>query len=135
MVIEIYYYLGVNMNRIRIIAAVFAVLAVSTVSASNLNFLHDAAPISDFNRQDVKIMEDTIQKALNEIKDGEKLAWTNEKTKHSGLVNPLSSYTKDGMECRKVRIVNKSKKRIAQNNFKYCKQDDIWVLMRFKKEK
>jgi len=101
-----------------------------TLSASNLNFLHDAAPISDFTKQDVEMMEDTIQKALNEKKDGEKLAWKNEKTNHSGLVNPLSSYSENEMECRKVRIVNKSKQRIAQNNFRFCRKDGVWVLIK-----
>jgi len=119
------------MNRIAITLISF--LVVTVASASNLSFLNEA-PIADFNKDDVKIMEDTIQKALNGVKDGEKLAWKNEKTGHSGLVNPLSSYTKDKKECREVRIVNKSKKRIAQNNFKFCKDDDTWILIKFKKE-
>ncbi len=116
------------MNRVAITLISF--LIVTSASASNLSFLNDAAPIADFNKDDVEIMENTIQKALNEIKDGEKLAWKNEKTSHSGLVNPLSSYITDKKECREVRIVNKSKKRIAQNNFKFCKENETWILIK-----
>ena len=122
------------MNRFKIAFVLLSFLGAAVVSAANINFLHEAAPISDFNKDDVKIMEDTIQKALNEKKDGEKLAWINEKTTHSGLVNPLSSYTKDKVDCRKVRIVNKSKKKIAQNNFEFCKENDTWILMKFKSD-
>ncbi len=122
------------MNTLKTTWFFILLLSVPTVFASNLGFLHQAAPIADFNSEDVKIMEDTIQTALNEKKDGEKLAWKNDKTNHSGLINPLSSFIKDEMKCREVRIVNKSQKRIAQNNFKYCKQDDQWVLMKFKDE-
>jgi len=121
------------MNRAAIILISF--LIVTMTSASNLYFLTEAAPIADFNKEDVKIMEDTIQQALNKKKDGEKLAWKNEKTSNSGLVNPLSSYAEDKKECRKVRIVNKSNKRIAQNNFKFCKKDDVWDLIKFIVEK
>ena len=122
------------MKAIRTVLILFSFFMMAATYASNLNFLHDAAPISDFTKQDVKMMEDSIQKALNEKKDGEKLAWKNEKTNNSGLVNPLSCFTEDGNECRKVRIVNKSSKRIAQNNFKFCKKEDIWVLMKLKKD-
>jgi len=116
------------------VLVLFSFSFVAVTFASNLSFLHDSTPISDFNKEDVKLMEEAIEKALNEKKDGEKLAWINEKTKHSGLVNPLSSFSENATECRRVRIVNKSKNWIGENEFKYCKQDGTWVLIKFKKD-
>ncbi|MGD8785400.1 MAG: RT0821/Lpp0805 family surface protein [Thioalkalispiraceae bacterium] len=103
-------------------------LFASVVHASNFNFLHEAAPIADFNDEDMQMFKDTIQQALNEKRDGEKLAWKNTKTGNSGLVNPLLTLDENiGEECRHVRIVNKSKKNIAESKFKFCKRDGSWV--------
>ena len=96
-------------------------------SACSATFLHEAAPISDFNDADMQMFKDAIQKALNEKKDGEKLAWKNDKTGHSGLVNPLQTLDSEADECRNVRIINKSKKNIAETHFTFCKQDGTWV--------
>ncbi|MGD8926106.1 MAG: hypothetical protein PVG20_04615 [Thioalkalispiraceae bacterium] len=111
----------------RVLCIFLMFFMVSVVSASNFNFLHESAPIADFNKDDIKMFNEAIQQALNEKKDGEKLAWKNEKTDNSGLVNPLSTYITDKSECRTVRIVNKSKKNIAESKYKFCKQDDKWV--------
>jgi len=102
-------------------------LIIPVVGASNFNFLHQATPISDFKKEDKKIFMETIQQALNEKKDGERLAWQNEKTGNSGLVNPLLTLDKKDGECRNVRIINKSKKNIAESWFKFCKTDGKWV--------
>lgn len=95
--------------------------------ASNYNFLKDAAPIADFNKADIEMLKQTIQEALDTKKDGEKLAWKNEKTGNAGLVNPLQTLDKENGECRHVRIVNRSKKNIAESKFKFCKQDGNWT--------
>ena len=69
----------------------------------------------------------TIQKALNEKKDGEKLAWKNEKTGSSGLVNPILTLEDETGECRNARIINKSKNKIAESRFTFCKQNGTWI--------
>lgn len=110
----------------RILIVLFTLLKLSIVFASNLSFL-DSAPISDFTPADTKMFEDAIQTALNDKKDGEKLAWKNEKTGVSGLLNPLSSFKENDTQCRNLRIVNRSKNKIAQSKFKFCKKNDKWV--------
>jgi len=117
------------MKIFRTVLLLISFTIVVETSAMNLNFLYEAAPIADFNEQDIKLMENAIEKALNEKRDGEKLAWKNDESSHSGLVNPLSTYSESEIICRTVRIVNKSSKRIAQNNFKFCKEGDVWILM------
>ena len=112
---------------IRAIITVTTFLFACSLQASNFNFLHEAAPISDFNKEDMALFKAAIQKALNEKKDGEKLAWKNDKTGSSGLVNPILTLENHTSECRNARIVNKSRKNIAESKFTFCKRDGTWI--------
>ena len=56
---------------IRAIITVTTFLFACSALASNFNFLHEAAPMSDFNKEDMELFKATIQTALNEKKDGE----------------------------------------------------------------
>jgi surface antigen len=102
-------------------------LAASAAVASNFNFLHQAAPIAEFNKEDMDMFRATLRKALDEVKDGEKLAWQNEKTGSSGLVNPLKTLESENGACRNARIINKSRRKITENRFKFCKKDGKWL--------
>jgi len=110
------------MQRTLVIVTTF--FLISTVFASNFNFLHQATPISDFNKQDLEMFKQALRTALNEKKDGEKLAWKNEKTGSSGLINPLLTLED---KCRNARIINKSKNNIAESRFKFCKTEGKWL--------
>lgn len=111
----------------RAIVLIALLLAISAVNASNFNFLHDTTPISDFSKEDGDLFWNAVITALDTKKDGEKLAWKNDKTGSSGLVNPLSSYKEDQTECRTLRIVNRTVKNIAESKYKFCKRDGKWV--------
>lgn len=95
--------------------------------AASPNFLHDVTPISDFTKEDSELFWNAVTTALDDKKDGEKLAWQNEKSGNSGLVNPLKTYQEADTQCRDLRIVNRSKKHIAESKYKFCKRDDKWV--------
>ena len=95
--------------------------------AASPNFLHDVTPISDFTKEDSELFWNAVTEALDSKEDGEKLAWKNEKSGNSGLVNPLSTYQEAESQCRNLRIVNRSKKHIAESKYKFCKQNGKWV--------
>ena len=119
---------------LRIIFYLSAVLISTNAIASNYNFLKDAAPIADFKKDDVEILQQTIQDALNNMKDGEKLAWSNDKTGNAGLVNPVLTLDSNEGECRQVRIVNRSKQNIAESMFKFCKLNGKWIAIEMLKK-
>lgn len=106
------------------------ILATSqTLIASNLNFLNESSPAYHFSDEDFKILMTSIQKALNEKKDGEKLRWKNEKNGHAGLVNPLDTTVENKLKCRNTRFINRANKKIAKTVFKFCKQPDgVWKI-------
>lgn len=116
------------MNLTRKLIITFLLLSTfQVIAAPNLGFLNESSPAFHFNEVDFDILVKTVQKALNEKKDGEKLAWENKKTGHAGLVNPLNTTIEKGVSCRMLRIVNRAGKRISQTQYKFCKQPDgIW---------
>lgn len=113
---------------LRLLIILFALLNLSAAVASNLRFL-ESAPIADFTSADTKLFEEAVQSALNNKKDGEKLTWKNEKSGNSGLVNPLSTFTEKGLQCRNLRIVNRSSTKIAETKFKFCKKEGKWLVV------
>jgi len=104
-------------------------LGLCTVSlASNFSFLK-YSPITSFTSEDTAMMENAVFKALNTLKDGEKLAWKNDQTGNSGLVNPIKSYENNSKSCRTVRLINRSKKSINESKYDFCQSaDKEWKL-------
>lgn len=96
--------------------------------ASNFSFLRNSAPIASFTEEDTTLFWNTLDKALDTLKDGEKLAWENSKSGNSGLVNPLKTYKQDSQLCRDVRIINRSKENISETKYQFCKDNDKWVI-------
>ena len=110
-----------------IVIVLVAFFCSSLLFAASPNFLHNVTPISDFTKEDSELFWNSVIDALDNKKDGEKLAWQNEKTGNSGLVNPLNTYQEDDSQCRDLRILNRSKKNIAESKYKFCKHDGKWV--------
>ena len=104
-------------------------LSSASLYAANPSFLFDSTPIADFTQEDGDMFWNAITTALDSKKDGEKLAWKNDKTGNSGLVNPISTYRDGDQECRNLRVINRSKKYIAESLYKFCKKEDKWVAM------
>ena len=107
--------------------SVVLILYSSMLFAANPRFLHDITPISDFTPEDSELFWNAVTNALDNVKDGEKLAWQNEKSGNSGLVNPLSTYQEADTQCRDLRIVNRSKTHSAESKYKFCNTDGKWV--------
>jgi surface antigen len=89
----------------------------------NLQYLADS-PIRHFTTEDFAIGTDAIRRALNETKDGETVTWINPDTGHSGSATPLSSYTQNGKECRKLKITNSAKSLEGKGVYPMCRQSD-----------
>jgi len=107
--------------------AIALFLYMPALYAANPGFMHDVAPISDFNKEDGEMFWNAVYRALDSKNDGEKLAWKNDKTGNSGLVNPLSTYQDGDIQCRDLRIINRSTKSISESKYKFCKRDGKWI--------
>ncbi|MFK5987035.1 MAG: hypothetical protein QM479_16630 [Pseudomonadota bacterium] len=106
----------------------FSLTLVSFVTAANLRFLSDS-PVSIFTKQDTKLMETNIYKALDELADGQKLDWQSPTSKNRGRIAILRSFTKLQQQCREVQIFNQAKNQTGNSKFIFCKdKHNEWKL-------
>jgi surface antigen len=117
-----------------VMAAIYAFATISAptlVHGLDLAFL-DQAPIRFFNDADLKLLSDSADKALDSAKDGETVAWNNEKTGNSGTLTPTRSFTRDGRDCRQLEVVNLAKEATrgsATSRMDFCKIDGVWKIL------
>lgn len=101
------------------------------VQALDLTFL-DQAPIRFFNDEDMKLMSNASDKALDEANDGEEVRWSNDQTGNSGAITPVRSFARQGQDCRRLRVVNlasKATRGSATSNVDFCKVDGTWKIL------
>jgi surface antigen len=103
----------------------------SSVMAANgnLRFMDDT-PISHFNDRDIQMLQETIDKALNEAPDGTTVNWANKSTGASGTITPKGRFERAGSECRKARATTKYKTLTGGGEFNFCKSaEGNWQLV------
>lgn len=101
------------------------------VQALDLTFL-DQAPIRFFNAEDMKLMSGAADKALDKAKDGEDIRWSNDQTGNSGTITPVRSFTRQGNDCRRLRVVNlasKATRGSSTSNVDFCMVDGTWKIL------
>ena len=116
------------MARYATLTIALAFLMCSAAFAFNYRDLRNA-PIASFNDDDIDMMMETFQHAMENNDDGALTEWRNEKTGHYGTVTPLDTFQQDGRTCRRVKIANyadSENHRITQ--LKYCKMDNTWQI-------
>lgn len=101
------------------------------VQALDLTFL-DQAPIRFFNDEDLKLLSDAADKALDEAKDGEDVSWSNDQTGSSGTITPVRSFTRQGKDCRRLSVVSLARQATrgsATSNVDFCEVDGTWRIL------
>lgn len=101
-------------------------VSVVTAQASNLRFLDRTAPMRYFTEQDVRIFERALLSALDNVRDGHKLAWKNQNTGAAGFIQPMVTAEILGDLCREVRVVNSANNQTAQSRWTFCKVGETW---------
>lgn len=105
------------------------VLSPLVAVAGNLSFLDDAT-ISKFKEQDVKLLMETVDKALDSADPHAALSWSNPKTGNSGDVSTVGRFTStDGHPCKRLRVLNRAKGTESKGDYTLCKVPDRgWLL-------
>ncbi|MDH3451140.1 MAG: RT0821/Lpp0805 family surface protein [Gammaproteobacteria bacterium] len=110
-------------------AAWLSFAAAGAALAGNYSFL-DEAPAKHFTDQDIQLLTDAVNDALENSADGNITAWRNPETDASGKLKPLETYQSEGITCRRLQIANKAgglKNNVA---FNFCRQtDNTWKLI------
>ena len=115
-------------------AALFALSAIAAptlVHGLDLTFL-DQAPIRFFDDADLKLLSESADTALDNAKDGEAVAWSNEQSGNSGTLTPIRSFTRDGRDCRRLDVVSLARRATrgsATSRVDLCKVDGTWKIL------
>jgi len=98
--------------------------AVNNASAGNLSFL-DKSPLAYFKPDDMEMMRQNANKALDDPAANARQTWSNAKTGASGWAQVRSGFkSTDGAACKRLRIVNKAKGLQSDATYTLCKSAD-----------
>jgi hypothetical protein len=99
--------------------------------AFDYSFLNQA-PIRYFSDTDIQKQDAALRAVLDDPKSDASRGWQDEKTGNGGEVKSLSTYAKDGRECRRVQIVTHAKQArlgTAKSLVDMCKVGDTWKFL------
>lgn len=113
---------------LQVVAVVLLVSGSVAAKASNFNFLSNSA-MSFFTNEDWKISKSAQIKALNQIKDGVKLAWANPHTGSHGIFVPTHTFHAHGSVCRDLSIIHTANMVNEKAIYRFCKLNDQWKIV------
>lgn len=100
-------------------AAVMWLACCGTSIAANTSFLNDSA-VAEFKDADVTMLQANIDQALA-LPEGETKVWENPPTGAHGRITVLGTHSRDGRECRKLRVENHARGRSGEGDWNYCR--------------
>lgn len=102
-------------------AAVALACLVSSAAAigANTSFMQDSV-LAELRDDDVTLLMTTIDEALA-LPEGESRSWANAKTGAQGTITRRAEYSKDGRECRKLRVETQARGRSGGSEWDYCR--------------
>lgn len=107
--------------RIAVTFVALAALLGPAHAAGEVAALKDSVA-SKFRAADLALMKASVAQALKADKDGETLAWKNDRSPASGAVTPLDRHSWQGMDCRRLRIVNTHGRLTEQGVYRFCEK-------------
>jgi 17 kDa common-antigen outer membrane protein len=88
--------------------------------ASNLSFL-DNSLVSSFKEQDMKLLMESVDKALDSSDPRASGSWSNPKTGNSGEVMVTGQFTSTGgYTCKNLSVLNRTPKMQGKGNYILC---------------
>jgi surface antigen len=87
--------------------------------AANTSFMSDSV-FAELRDDDVTMLLETIEETL-ELPKGEPHSWENKASGAKGTVTRLGGYSKDGRECRKLRVETQARGRSGDSEVDYCR--------------
>jgi len=110
------------------LAVAAVLLAVNgAAAAAGLGFLSDA-PVRRFNADDLRLMNEAIERALATSETGSPVRWANDRTPASGEVTPQRLFERNGRPCRELRVLNRHGTLEASGIYTLCREDGQWKL-------
>jgi hypothetical protein len=115
--------------RISLVTLLLGATLPAVLLAQNMRFLKDSA-VSHFNDQDVAMMMQNMDDALNDTQAPTSREWKNSASGNAGKVEVLSAHKNaDGMPCKRVRFTNHARNGIVgSSTYAFCKRSEKWMI-------
>jgi surface antigen len=117
-------------GRITVAPLILCLLFPILSSAQNLGFLKDSA-VRHFDDQDVAMMMQNVDDALNDAITPTKREWKNAASGNSGRVEVLSAFkNSDSVVCKRARLSNVARNGITGSSaYTFCKHAQKWMIV------
>jgi surface antigen len=109
------------------LAVAAGLLAGGAAMAAGLGFLAET-PISRFDKDDLKLMNGAVDRALTTAEVGTPVRWANDRTSSSGEVTAQREFQHAGRPCRELKVVNRHRRLEASGVYTLCREDGQWKL-------
>jgi surface antigen len=104
-------------------------IAAPLAFSQAMRFLENG-PARFFTDDDVKLATQTMKDALDNQSNGTTSDWNNPRSGNSGSATPTKTFTKRGMTCRRLKLVNRARGQTGQAVFNFCQQPDrTWKIV------
>lgn len=107
-----------KLSKCLAIAAMF-LMTTGQAIAANTSFMNDSV-LAELRDDDVTMLLATIEEAL-ELPQGEASRWENKGTGAQGTITRLGGFSKEGRECRKLRVETQARGRSSDSEWDYCR--------------
>ena len=88
------------------------------------------AVVEKFGEEDMRLLMETWNRALDETPDNQALRWENPATRARGEIIPLRSFVWKDYRCRELRVQNEAPGRKGDPVFfNLCRVEDRWRLL------
>lgn len=109
------------------LAAIALLCVGGSAAAAGFGFLSES-PMGRFNDEDLRLMNESIDKALQAGEMGTPVRWANAQTSSSGEVTPQRAFESRGRPCRDLRVVNRHRTLEASGIYTLCRDNGNWKL-------
>ena len=87
-------------------------------------FMSKQAPARRFSDEDWRYLDRAIIHSLQNVENATSYNWDNPATPANGIIEPLESFTKNELPCRRLRLTNHYEQLRGVTEFVFCKQPD-----------
>jgi len=101
-------------------------LAGAPASAQNWLGLMRNTPAERFNDEDVRLFNESLDKALGDTPVGQSVPWANPKSENRGEIKVAKAFTWQDHACRELRITNQAGDRKGGGVLNFCRVEDKW---------
>ena len=95
--------------------------------ALNVNFLKDSI-LAEFSEEEAVEFKQFVANTLDDVKDLKSVVWKSSTSDMAGKLLIMSTYSSEGVSCRRSRFIIKNAQKKEPFQFEICKREGRWAI-------